>query len=139
MQNIQLTEIHKETLKSFNSKEIYDCPCVETLQKYITISKHKNTQQNTHLWFSKFEKFVKSTQPDIDLLIHYDKNVIAVFYQKLFKAKESFNIYEDYEFKAVCDTLYTRMIELEKINNGDYNRADPLTDEEMIQIFKHSN
>lgn len=170
MQNAQLTKIHKETSKSFNSKEIYDRPCVETLQKYITISKPKNTQQNTRLWFSRFEEFVKSTQPDIDLLTLYDKKVIAVllcefivviktrekkefkanslyngicainrFYQELFKAKESFNIHEDYEFKAVCDTLHTRMIELEEINNGDYNGADPLTDEEMIQIFEHPN
>jgi hypothetical protein len=29
------------------------------------------------------------------------------------------------------------MIELEEINNGDYNGADPLTNEEMIQIFEH--
>ncbi|CAI2193332.1 15519_t:CDS:2, partial [Funneliformis geosporum] len=61
------------------------------------------------------------------------------FYQELFKAKESFNIHEDYKFKAVCDTLHTRMIELEEINNGDYNGANPLTDEEMIQIFEHPN
>ncbi|CAI2191094.1 12970_t:CDS:2 [Funneliformis geosporum] len=61
------------------------------------------------------------------------------FYQELFKAKESFNIYEDYEFKAVCDILHTRMIKLEEINNDDYNGADSLTDEEMIQIFKHPN
>ncbi|PKK62981.1 hypothetical protein RhiirC2_869957 [Rhizophagus irregularis] len=31
------------------------------------------------------------------------------------------------------------MIELEEINNGDYNGADPLTNEEMIQIFNHSD
>ncbi|CAI2193138.1 1917_t:CDS:2, partial [Funneliformis geosporum] len=115
MQNAQLIEIHKETSKSFNSKEIYDHPC-----------------------FSRFEEFVKSTQPDIDLLTLYDKKLLQ-FYQELFKAKESFNIHEDYEFKAVCDTLHTRIIELEEINNSDYNGADPLTDEEIIQIFEYPN
>ncbi|CAB5321642.1 unnamed protein product [Rhizophagus irregularis] len=29
------------------------------------------------------------------------------------------------------------MIELEEINNGEYNGADPLTDEEMVKIFEH--
>ncbi|CAB4434785.1 unnamed protein product [Rhizophagus irregularis] len=85
----------------------------------------KNTQQNTRLWFSRFEEFVKNTQPDIDLLTLYDK-------KEIFKTKELFNIHEDYEFRAVRDTLHARMIELEEINNGDYNEADPLTNEEMI-------
>src|SRR6266498_4754665 len=59
------------------------------------------------------------------------------FYQELFKDKEPFNIHEDFEFRAVRDTLHTRMIELEEINNGKYNGADALTDEEMIKIFDH--
>lgn len=44
-------------------------------------------------------------------------------------------MYEDYEFKVVRNTLHTRMIELEDINNGDYNGAVPLTDEEMVKIL----
>ncbi|CAB4398258.1 unnamed protein product [Rhizophagus irregularis] len=59
------------------------------------------------------------------------------FYQKIFKTNESFNIHEDHEFRSVHDTLHARMIKLEEINNGDYNGADPLTNEEMIQIFEH--
>ncbi|CAI2178466.1 8860_t:CDS:2, partial [Funneliformis geosporum] len=74
MQNAQLTEIYEETSKSFNSKEIYDRP-----------------------YFSRFKEFVKSTQPDIDLLTLYDKKVIVMLL------------------------------------------SDPLTDEEMIQIFEHPN
>ncbi|GBC24969.2 hypothetical protein GLOIN_2v1699990 [Rhizophagus irregularis DAOM 181602=DAOM 197198] len=38
----------------------------------------KNTQQNTRLWFSRFEEFVKNTQPDIDLLTLYDKKLIIL-------------------------------------------------------------
>ncbi|CAB5363650.1 unnamed protein product [Rhizophagus irregularis] len=98
----------------------------------LQFAKPKNTQQNTRLWFSRFEEFVKNTQPDIDLLTLYDK-------KEIFKTKELFNLHEDYEFRAVRDTLHARMIELEEINNGDYNGADPLTNEEMIQIFNHSD
>jgi hypothetical protein len=61
------------------------------------------------------------------------------FYQELFKDKESFNIHNDFEFKAVRDTLHTRMIELEEINNGQYNGADALTNEEMVKIFDYPN
>jgi hypothetical protein len=61
------------------------------------------------------------------------------FYQELFKAKEPFNIHEDLEFKAVRDTLHTRMIELEEISNGKYSGADALTDEEMVKIFDNPN
>ena len=61
------------------------------------------------------------------------------FYQELFKEKESFNIHEDFEFRTVRNTLHTRMIELEEINNGKYNGADVLTDEEMFKIFDHPN
>jgi hypothetical protein len=60
-------------------------------------------------------------------------------YQELFKDKEPFNIHEDFEFGAVRDTLHTRMIELEDINNGKYNGADALTDDEMVKIFEHPN
>ncbi|PKC57437.1 hypothetical protein RhiirA1_446186 [Rhizophagus irregularis] len=55
----------------------------------------------------------------------------------MFKDREPFNIHEDFEFRIVRDTLHTRMIELEEINNGEYNGADPLTDEEMVKIFEH--
>ncbi|CAB4489259.1 unnamed protein product [Rhizophagus irregularis] len=168
IENAQLSEIYKEPSKSSTFKETYNRPCIETLQKYATVAKPKNTQQNTRLWFSRFDEFVKNTQPAIDLLTLYDKKVIALllcefiiviktrenkeykanslyngicainrFYQEIFKTNESFNIHEDHEFRSVRDTLHARMIELEEINNGDYNGADPLTNEEMIQIFEH--
>ncbi|CAB5386362.1 unnamed protein product [Rhizophagus irregularis] len=60
-------------------------------------------------------------------------------YQELFKDKEPSNIHEDFEFGAVRDILHTRMIELEDINNGKYNGADALTDDEMVKIFEHPN
>ncbi|CAB4383449.1 unnamed protein product [Rhizophagus irregularis] len=168
IENAQLFEIYKEPSKSSTFKETYNRPCIETLQKYATVANPKNTQQNTRLWFSRFDEFVKNTQPAIDLLTLYDKKVIALllcefiiviktrenkeykanslyngicainrFYQEIFKTNESFNIHEDHEFRSVRDTLHARMIELEEINNGDYNGADPLTNEEMIQIFEH--
>ncbi|CAB4381600.1 unnamed protein product [Rhizophagus irregularis] len=168
IENAQLSEIYKEPSKSSTFKETYNHPCIETLQKYATVAKPKNTQQNTRLWFSRFDEFVKNTQPAIDLLTLYDKKVIALllcefiiviktrenkeykanslyngicainrFYQEIFKTNESFNIHEDHEFRSVRDTLHARMIELEEINNGNYNGADPLTNEEMIQIFEN--
>ncbi|CAI2184884.1 7900_t:CDS:1, partial [Funneliformis geosporum] len=55
--------------------------------------------------------------------------IINRFYQELFKEIESFNIHKDFEFRAIYDTLHTRMIELKKINNSKYNGADTLTNE----------
>jgi len=167
LENSQLSEIHKSLSKSSN-KETFDRPCIETIQKYVSSAKPKNTNKNTRLWFSRFESFVEDTQPNIDLMTLYDKQAIAVllyefiiviqtkdkkeykvnslyngicainrFYQEMFKDKELFNIHEDFEFRIVRDTLHTRMIELEEINNGEYNGADPLTDEEMVKIFEH--
>jgi len=166
---MHISEIH-EFPKPSSSKESYERPSLETLQRYVTTAKPKNTKKNTRLWFSRFEEFVNDTQPDIDLLTLYDKKVIAMllcefivviktrdkkdykanslyngicginrFYQEFFKDKESFNIHEDFESRAVRDTLHTRMIELEEISNGKYNGADALTDEEMIKIFDHPN
>jgi hypothetical protein len=167
LENVNLSEIHGQ-LKLSTSKESYERPSIETLQKYVATAKPQNTKKNTKSWFSIFEKFVNDTQPNIDLLTLYDKKVISMllcefivviktkdkkdykanslyngicginrFYQELFKDKEPFNIHEDFEFRAVRDTLHTRMIELEEINNGNYNGADALTDEEMIKIFDH--
>ncbi|CAB5353157.1 unnamed protein product [Rhizophagus irregularis] len=167
LENNQLSEIHKSLSKSSN-KETFDRPCIETLQKYVSSAKPKNTNKNTCLWVSRFESFVNDTQPNIDLMTLYDKKAIAMllcefiiviqikdkkeykanslyngicainrFYQEMFKDREPFNIHEDFEFKIVRDTLHTRMIELEEINNGEYNGADPLTDEEMVKIFEH--
>ncbi|CAB5365685.1 unnamed protein product [Rhizophagus irregularis] len=167
LENNQLSEIHKSLSKSSN-KETFDRPCIETLQKYVSSTKPKNTNKNTHLWVSRFESFVNDTQPNIDLMTLYDKKAIAMllcefiiviqtkdkkeykanslyngicainrFYQEMFKDREPFNIHEDFEFRIVRDTLHTRMIELEEINNGEYNGADPLTDEEMVKIFEH--
>ncbi|PKY34503.1 hypothetical protein RhiirB3_498880 [Rhizophagus irregularis] len=167
LENNQLSEIHKSLLKSSN-KETFDRPCIETLQKYVSSAKPKNTNKNTRLWVSRFESFVNDTQPNIDLMTLYDKKAIAMllcefiiviqtkdkkeykanslyngicainwFYQEMFKDREPFNIHEDFEFRIVRDTLHTRMIELEEINNGEYNGADPLTDEEMVKIFEH--
>ncbi|PKY35454.1 hypothetical protein RhiirB3_533190, partial [Rhizophagus irregularis] len=164
LENNQLSEIHKSLLKSSN-KETFDRPCIETLQKYVSSAKPKNTNKNTRLWVSRFESFVNDTQPNIDLMTLYDKKAIAMllcefiiviqtkdkkeykanslyngicainwFYQEMFKDREPFNIHEDFEFRIVRDTLHTRMIELEEINNGEYNGADPLTDEEMVKI-----
>jgi hypothetical protein len=169
LENVNISEIH-DFSKPSTSKESYKRPSMETLQKYVTTAKPKNTKKNTKLWFSRFKDFVNDTQPDIDLLTLYDKKAIAMllcefivviktkdkkdykanslyngicginrFYQELFKDKEPFNIHEDFEFRAVRDTLHTRMIELEEINNGKYNGADALTDEEMIKIFDHPN
>ncbi|GET04155.1 zinc finger MYM-type protein 2-like [Rhizophagus clarus] len=167
LENNQLSEIHKSLSKSSN-KETFDRPCIETLQKYVSSAKPKNTNKNTRLWVSRFESFVNDTQPNIDLMTLYDKKAIAMllcefiiviqtkdkkeykanslyngicainrFYQEIFKDREPFNIHEDFEFRIVRDTLHTRMIELEEINNGEYNGADPLTDEEMVKIFEH--
>ncbi len=167
LENVNISEIHVSSKPSI-PKESYERPSIETLQKYVTTAKPKNTKKNTRLWFSRFEEFVNDTQPEVDLLTLYDKKVIAMllcefivviktrekkdykanslyngicginrFYQELFKDKEPFNIHEDFEFRAVRDTLHTRMIELEEINNGKYNGADALTDEEMIKIFDH--
>jgi hypothetical protein len=167
LESTQLSEIHKESSKS-STKKTFDRPCIETLQKYVSSAKPKNTNKNTRLWFSRFEVFVKYTQPNVDLLTLYDKKAIAMllcefiiviktkdkkeykakslyngicginrFYQEMFKNKELFNIHEDFEFRIVRDTLHTRMIELEEIDNGEYNGADPLTDEEMVKIFEH--
>nr|CAG8433892.1 8262_t:CDS:2 [Entrophospora candida]CAG8434990.1 11129_t:CDS:2 [Entrophospora candida] len=36
------------------------------------------------------------------------------------------------------DTLHVRMIELEEINNADYNGAN-ITDEETVRIFEHTD
>ncbi|PKC01679.1 hypothetical protein RhiirA5_426306 [Rhizophagus irregularis] len=161
LKNNQLSEIHKSLSKSSN-KETFDRPCIETLQKYVSSAKPKNTNKNTRLWVSRFESFVNDTQPNIDLMTLYDKKAIAMllcefiiviqtkdkkeykanslyngicainrFYQEMFKDREPFNIHEDFEFRIVRDTLHTRMIELEEINNGEYNGADPLTDEEI--------
>ncbi|CAB5386218.1 unnamed protein product [Rhizophagus irregularis] len=167
LENNKLSEIHKSLSKSSN-KETFDRPCIETLQKYVSSAKPKNTNKNTRLWVSRFESFVNDTQPNIDLMTLYDKKAIAMllcefiiviqtkdkkeykanslyngicainrFYQEMFKDREPFNIHEDFEFRIVRDTLHTRMIELEEINNGEYNGADPLTDEEMVKIFEH--
>ncbi|RIA84157.1 hypothetical protein C1645_429648 [Glomus cerebriforme] len=170
LENVNISEIHESSKlsKSSTSKESYERPTIKTLEKYVTISKPKNTKKSIRLWFSRFEEFVNDTQPDIDLLTLYDKKVIALllcefivviktrdkkdykanslyggicginrFYQELFNNKEPFNIHEDFEFRAVCDTLHTRIIELKEISNGKYNGADTLTDEEMIKIFDH--
>ena len=59
------------------------------------------------------------------------------FYQDVFKFKEPFNIHEDFEFAAVRDVLHSRMVELEDLDDGTHNGADPLTDEEMVRIFDH--
>ncbi|CAB5353232.1 unnamed protein product [Rhizophagus irregularis] len=167
LENNQLSEIHKSLSKSSN-KETFDRPCIETLQKYVSSAKPKNTNKNTRLWVSRFESFVNDTQPNIDLMTLYDKKAIAMllcefiiviqtkdkkeykanslyngicainrFYQEMFKDREPFNIHEDFEFRIVRDTLHARMIELEEINNGEYNGADPLTDEEMVKTFEH--
>ncbi|GBC34175.2 hypothetical protein GLOIN_2v1877809 [Rhizophagus irregularis DAOM 181602=DAOM 197198] len=141
IENAQLSEIYKEPSKSSTFKETYNHPCIETLQKYATVAKPKNTQQNTRLWFSRFDEFVKNTQPAIDLLTLYDKKVIALLLCSIRKYLKLMNhliyIHEDHEFRSVHDTLHARMIELEEINNDDYNGADPFTNEEMIQIFEH--
>ncbi|GBB86968.1 hypothetical protein RclHR1_13410004 [Rhizophagus clarus] len=60
LENNQLSEIHKS--KSSN-KETFDRPCIETLQKYVSSAKPKNTNKNTRLWVSRFESFVNDTQP----------------------------------------------------------------------------
>jgi len=39
LENAQLSKIHKETSKS-STKETFDCPCIETLQKYILSAKN---------------------------------------------------------------------------------------------------
>jgi hypothetical protein len=48
LENRQLFKIHKSLSKSSN-KETFDCPCVETIQKYVSFAKPKNTNKNTHL------------------------------------------------------------------------------------------
>ncbi|RIA90470.1 hypothetical protein C1645_823301 [Glomus cerebriforme] len=82
LENTQLSEIHKDTSKLF-TKETFDRPCLETLQKYTSSAK-----------------------------------------QKILKKYTAFNIHENFEFRIVRDTLHTKMIELEEINNGEYNGAD---------------
>nr|CAG8489698.1 14578_t:CDS:10 [Entrophospora candida] len=60
------------------------------------------------------------------------------YFQALLKYKTPFNIHEDFEFGAVRDVLHSRMIELEELAGGNYNGADPLSDEEMVKIFDHT-
>ncbi|RGB41838.1 hypothetical protein C1646_810376 [Rhizophagus diaphanus] len=74
LENNQLSEIHKPS----PNKETFDRPCIETLQKYVSSAKPKNTNKNTRLWVSKFESFVNNTQPNIDLMTLYDKKAIAM-------------------------------------------------------------
>ncbi len=45
IKNAQLSKIYKEPSKSSTFKEMYNRPCLETLQKYATTAKPKNTQQ----------------------------------------------------------------------------------------------
>nr|CAG8511535.1 7285_t:CDS:1 [Entrophospora candida] len=147
--------------KSFVSKETYGSPWIKILQKYVIIAKPNNSQQNTYLWSSRFEEFVKDTQPDaVDLLILYDKKVIAMLLcesivviktrdKKEYKANSLYNeiciINRFYQEIVIVienylrDILHTRMIviELEEINNGDYDGADPLADEKMARFFEH--
>src|ERR1700722_11530727 len=101
LESTQLSEIHKESSKS-STKETFDRPCIETLQKYVSSAKPKNTNKNTRLWFSRFEVFVKYTQPNVDLLTLYDKKAIAMLLcefiiviktkdKKEYKAKSLYN------------------------------------------------
>ncbi|PKY41593.1 hypothetical protein RhiirA4_539720 [Rhizophagus irregularis] len=147
LENNQLSEIHKSLSKSSN-KETFDRPCIETLQKYVSSAKPKNTNKNTHLMTLYDKKAIAMLLCEFIIVIQtkdkkeYKANslyngicAINQFYQEMFKDREPFNIHEDFEFRIVHDTLHTRMIELEEINNGKYNGADPLTDEEMVNIL----
>uniref|UniRef100_U9T7R8 Uncharacterized protein n=1 Tax=Rhizophagus irregularis (strain DAOM 181602 / DAOM 197198 / MUCL 43194) TaxID=747089 RepID=U9T7R8_RHIID len=128
LENNQLSEIHKSLSKSSN-KETFDRPCIETLQKYVSSTKPKNTNKNTLIQTKDKKKYKANS-------LYNGICAINPFYQEMFKDREPFNIHEDFKFRIVRDTLHTRMIELEEINNSEYNGADPLTDEEMVKIFK---
>ncbi|CAB4383642.1 unnamed protein product [Rhizophagus irregularis] len=147
LENNQLSEIHKSLSKSSN-KETFDRPCIETLQKFESFV--NDTQPNIDLMTLYDKKAIAMLLCEFIIVIQikdkkeYKANslyngicAINRFYQEMFKDREPFNIHEDFEFKIVRDTLHTRMIELEEINNGEYNGADPLTDEEMVKIFEH--
>ncbi|CAB4382475.1 unnamed protein product [Rhizophagus irregularis] len=148
IENAQLFEIYKEPSKSSTFKETYNRPCIETLQKFDEFV--KNTQPAINLLTLYDKKVIALLLCEFIIVIKTRENkeykanslyngicAINRFYQEIFKTNESFNIHEDHEFRSVRDTLHARMIELEEINNGDYNGADPLTNEEMIQIFEH--
>ncbi|CAB5393068.1 unnamed protein product [Rhizophagus irregularis] len=147
LENNQLSEIHKSLSKSSN-KETFDRPCIETLQKFESFV--NDTQPNIDLMTLYDKKAIAMLLCEFIIVIQtkdkkeYKANslyngicAINRFYQEMFKDREPFNIHEDFEFRIVRDTLHTRMIELEEINNGEYNGADPLTDEEMVKIFEH--
>ncbi|CAB4398763.1 unnamed protein product [Rhizophagus irregularis] len=147
LENNQLSEIHKSLSKSSN-KETFDRPCIETLQKFESFV--NDTQPNIDLMTLYDKKAIAMLLCEFIIVIQtkdkkeYKANslyngicAINRFYQEMFKDREPFNIHEDFEFRIVRDTLHTRMIELEEINNGEYNGADPLTDEKMVKIFEH--
>ncbi|CAB4383672.1 unnamed protein product [Rhizophagus irregularis] len=147
LENNQLSEIHKSLSKSSN-KETFDRPCIETLQKFESFV--NDTQPNIDLMTLYDKKAIAMLLCEFIIVIQtkdkkeYKANslyngicAINRFYQEMFKDREPFNIHEDFEFRIVRDTLHARMIELEEINNGEYNGADPLTDEEMVKTFEH--
>ncbi|CAJ0749169.1 24597_t:CDS:2 [Entrophospora sp. SA101] len=69
----------KTALELLKYYRYYGCIKRKNFTKYVIIAKPNNSQQNTYLWSSGFEEFVKDTQPDaVDLLILYDKKVIAM-------------------------------------------------------------
>lgn len=59
------------------------------------------------------------------------------YFIEKFKEIGPFNLYGDFEFAPFRDILHSRMRELEEIYNGTYQGADPLSDNEMEQIFGH--
>ncbi|CAG8471092.1 3745_t:CDS:2, partial [Scutellospora calospora] len=145
----------KPNNKKFDlSRFKYQRPSNDTLNHYKQTAIPKNTQKNIQsdlnidqindkhilaVLLSEFVIAIKKRDKNEFKADSLYNGVCAInrYFIERFKEIGLFNLYGNFEFASFRDILYSRLRELEEIPNRTSQGADPLSNYEIKQIFKH--